>query len=70
MSSQTKPSDTLNLTRSQQKTAWKDLYMPSLNQKVPSGFSPTVGAVIPDGVTGLTATETRTRPSTDLGRSL
>jgi hypothetical protein len=43
MSSHTKPSDTLNLTSTQQKTAWKDLYMPSLNQKAPSGFSPTVG---------------------------
>jgi|HubBroStandDraft_3_1064219.scaffolds.fasta_scaffold215947_1 hypothetical protein len=51
MSSHTKPSDTLNLTSTQQKTAWKDLYMPSLNQKAPSGFSPTVGSVIPDSVT-------------------
>jgi hypothetical protein len=51
MSSHEKVSDTLNLTSTQQKTAWKDLYMPSLNQQSPSGFSAAVGAVVPDGVT-------------------
>jgi hypothetical protein len=45
------PSDTLNLTSTQQKTAWNDLYMPSLNQKAPSGFNLIVGAVIPNSVT-------------------
>jgi hypothetical protein len=49
--SQAKASDTLNLTSTQQKTAWDDLYMPSLNQKAPSGFNLIVGAVIPNGVT-------------------
>ncbi|MGB7175913.1 MAG: DUF1236 domain-containing protein [Xanthobacteraceae bacterium] len=51
MLGQAKASDTLNLTSTQQKTAWDDLYMPSLNQKAPSGFNLTVGAVIPNGVT-------------------
>jgi hypothetical protein len=46
-----KATDTLNLTSAQQKTAWNDLYMPSLNQKAPSGFEAVVGAVIPEGVT-------------------
>lgn len=50
MPGQAKASDTLNLTSTQQKTAWDDLYMPSLNQKAPSGFNPIVGAVIPNGV--------------------
>jgi hypothetical protein len=51
MSIQTKASDTLNLTSTQQKTVWKDLYMPSLNQQSPSGFNAAVGAVVPNGVT-------------------
>jgi hypothetical protein len=45
------PSDTLSLSSTQQKTAWKDLYMASLNQKVPSGFTVKVGAVVPKDVT-------------------
>ena len=44
-------SDTLNLTHAQQETAWHDLYMGWLNQKVPSGFQASVGAVIPSEVT-------------------
>jgi Protein of unknown function (DUF1236) len=50
MPSRAKASDTLNLTSTQQKTAWGDLYMPSLDQKAPAGFNPVVGAVIPNGV--------------------
>jgi hypothetical protein len=46
-----KASDTLNLSSRQQKTAWNDLYMPSLNQRAPSGFNTIVGAVLPDSVT-------------------
>jgi hypothetical protein len=46
-----KPSDTLSLSSTQQKTAWKDLYMPSLNQAAPSGFSAKVGAVVPKSIT-------------------
>jgi hypothetical protein len=42
--------DTLNLTGAQQKTAWKDLHMKSLNETAPSGFHVTVGVVLPKGV--------------------
>ena len=41
----------LNLTGPQQKTAWHDLYVGSLNQNGPSGFSAVVGAVVPNSVT-------------------
>ncbi len=44
-------SDTLSLSSTQQKTAWKDLYTVSLNQKAPSGFSAVTGAVVPNTVT-------------------
>jgi hypothetical protein len=50
MSDQAKASDTLSLTSSQQTTAWKNLYMPSLNQQPPSGFNAEVGAVVPSSV--------------------
>jgi len=46
-----KASDTLNLSSTQQTTAWRDLTMPMLNQNAPSGFNPTVGAVVPNSVT-------------------
>ena len=46
-----KASDTLNLSSTQQRTAWRDLTMPMLNQTTPSGFSPIVGAVVPNSVT-------------------
>jgi hypothetical protein len=39
-------SDTLSLSSTQQKTAWKDLYMGSLNQ-TSSGFNAKPGAVLP-----------------------
>jgi hypothetical protein len=51
MSNSAKASDTLNLTSTQQRTAWRDLYTPSLNQTAPSGFDATVGAVVPNSVT-------------------
>lgn len=51
MSNSAKASDTLSLTSTQQKTAWRDLYKPSLNQAAPSGFNVAVGAVIPNSVT-------------------
>ena len=47
----TRPSDTLNLTAAQQKTAWKDIYMKSLTQQAPAGFTAKVGAVLPKGIT-------------------
>ncbi len=43
-------SDSLTLTNAQQKTAWNDLYTRSLNQKTPSGFNATVGALVPNSV--------------------
>jgi hypothetical protein len=43
--------DTLSLSSAQQKTAWKDLYTGSLNQKAPAGFNAVAGAVVPDTVT-------------------
>ena len=46
-----KAGDTLNLTSTQRKTAWNDIYMPLLNQQAPSGFNATVGAVVPNSVT-------------------
>ncbi len=49
--SNTAASDALSLTSTQQKTAWNDLYMPSLNQKTPSGFHAIIGEVVPNSVT-------------------
>lgn len=46
-----KPSDTLNLSSTQQRMAWRDIYMPSLNQAAPKGFDVKVGATVPSGVT-------------------
>jgi hypothetical protein len=43
--------DTLSLSSAQQKTAWKDLYAGSLNQKAPAGFNAVAGAVLPNTVT-------------------
>jgi len=43
-------SDTLSLSSTQQKSAWNDLYVKSLNQKAPSGFEATIGAVVPSKV--------------------
>jgi hypothetical protein len=44
------PRDTLNLTGTQQKAAWSDLYVKRLNQKAPAGFSASVGAVLPNSM--------------------
>jgi hypothetical protein len=43
-------SDTLTLSTAQQKTAWNDLYTGALNQKTPSGFSATIGAIVPHNI--------------------
>jgi len=48
---QASPSDSLSLSSTQQKTAWKDLSMPSLNQAAPSGFAVKVGTIVPKSVT-------------------
>jgi len=50
-------SGTLNLTASQQKEAWNDLYVKSLNQKAPEGFKATPGAAVPDSVTTAPVTQ-------------
>jgi hypothetical protein len=49
--------DTLTLTAAQRKLAWKDLYTGALNQKTPTGFKASVGAVMPGKV--VTAAVTR-----------
>ena len=43
-------SDTLSLTSTQLKTAWNDLHGQATEQKAPSGFNATVGAVVPSTV--------------------
>ena len=48
---QASPSNSLSLSSTQQKTAWQDLSMPSLNQTAPSGFAVKVGATVPKSVT-------------------
>lgn len=40
----------LSLSGAQQKEAYKDLYMPSLDQSAPAGFSAAVGATVPNSV--------------------
>jgi Spy/CpxP family protein refolding chaperone len=42
--------DELTLTQAERKKAWNDLYTPSLNQKTPSGFHATIGAIVPSDV--------------------
>ncbi len=42
--------DNLTLSRSQQRTAWKDLGKQASNQTAPSNFTASVGATIPDSV--------------------
>lgn len=49
-------SDLLTLSSAQQKTAWSDLYMGSLSQKAPAGFTATAGAVLPKSVTAAPVT--------------
>lgn len=39
--------DNLSLTRSQQRTAWKDISKQATSQKAPGGFTASVGATIP-----------------------
>jgi hypothetical protein len=50
------PKDTLNLSQSQQQTAWKDLYMGSLNQRTPSDFDAAAGATMPSSIVTAPAT--------------
>lgn len=43
--------DNLTLSRSQQRTAWKDLGKQASNQTAPSNFEASVGATIPGDIT-------------------
>jgi hypothetical protein len=49
MSAMTK--DRISLTRSQQRTAWKDISQQASNQSVPSNFTASVGATVPSAIT-------------------
>ena len=42
--------DTLRLTSAQQKTVWNDLHGQATEQKAPSGFNATIGAIVPSTV--------------------
>ena len=42
--------DSLSLTRSQQRTAWRDLSKRASSQTAPSGFAASVGTTIPDDI--------------------
>jgi hypothetical protein len=44
------PADQLNLTETQQKKAYDDLYMQPFAQTPPPGFKPAIGAVIPHSI--------------------
>jgi len=44
------PAGTLSLTSAQQKTVWNDLHGQATEQKAPSGFNATVGAIVPSAV--------------------
>jgi hypothetical protein len=44
-------SDNLTLTRSQQRTAWRDISPQAGNQNAPSNFTASVGATVPGDVT-------------------
>jgi hypothetical protein len=61
MSKSINASDSRTLTGPQQKTAWHDLYMGSLNQKVPSRFNAVVGAVVPSSITTAPVTSKAAR---------
>jgi hypothetical protein len=46
----TAEADALKLSDAQRKMAWQDLYMDSLNQDTPPGFSAVVGATVPNTI--------------------
>jgi hypothetical protein len=49
-STMSQPAGTLSLTSAQQKTVWNDLHGQATEQKAPSGFNATVGAIVPSAV--------------------
>ena len=42
--------DSLSLTRSQQRTAWRDISKQATSQKAPGDFTASVGATIPNDI--------------------
>jgi Protein of unknown function (DUF1236) len=46
----TQPNDKLALSDAQRQSAWRDLYMDSLNQITPPGFDAVVGATVPNTI--------------------
>lgn len=57
-----KASDSLNLTAAQEHVLWQSIGKQNANMKAPSGFTASVGAVVPGSVT------LRTMPSDVTGR--
>jgi len=49
-SNSTMSQDTLRLTSAQQKMVWNDLHGQATEQKAPSGFNATIGAIVPSTV--------------------
>ena len=49
-SMQSMPKDNLSLTRSQQRTAWRDISKQASSQPAPSNFTASVGATVPTGI--------------------
>jgi Protein of unknown function (DUF1236) len=49
-STMSQPTDTLSLTSAQQKMVWNDLHGQATEQKAPSGFNATIGAIVPSTV--------------------
>ena len=47
---QTTAKDSLSLTRSQERIAWKDINKQGASQTAPSGFAASVGATVPDNI--------------------
>jgi hypothetical protein len=45
-----KPSDTLTLTGSQQKMAWKDINSQAVKESAPATFTAKIGAAVPKGL--------------------
>jgi Protein of unknown function (DUF1236) len=48
---QSAPKDQISLSRTQERTAWRDLSRNATQQTAPSSFTPSVGATVPDGIT-------------------
>jgi hypothetical protein len=42
--------DNLSLTHSQERTAWRDIHKQASRQSAPSGFTASIGATVPNGI--------------------